>query len=87
LTLGYAGANPYEAAGQGVSALPYVGIGYSDYSLKSGWGFWADIGLVVQNPGSAMGLGRTLSGAQGVDDLMRELQLSPMLQLGVNYAF
>ena len=87
LTLGYAGANPYEASGQGVSALPYVGIGYSDYSLKSGWGFWADIGLVVQNPGSAMGLGRTLSGAQGVDDLMRELQLSPMLQLGVNYSF
>ncbi len=87
LTLGYAGANPYEVSAQGVSALPYLGIGYSDYSLKSGWGFWADIGLVVQNPGSAMGLGRTLSGAQGVDDLMRELQLSPMLQLGVNYSF
>ena len=87
LTLGYAGANPYEASGQGASALPYLGIGYSDFSLKSGWGFWADIGLVVQSPGSALGLGRTLSGAQGVDDLMRELQLSPMLQLGVNYSF
>lgn len=87
LTLGYAGANPYEASGQGASALPYLGIGYSDYSLKSGWGFWADVGLVMHNPGSAMGLGRTLPGTQGVDDLVRELQLSPMLQLGVNYSF
>lgn len=87
LALGYAGANPYDASAQGVSALPYVGIGYSDYSLKSGWGFWADVGLLVQNPSSAAGLGRTLSGTQGVDDLVRELQLSPMLQLGVNYSF
>lgn len=84
---GHPSVNPFDGAVQGVSALPYLGIGYSDYSLKSGWGFWADIGLVVQNPGSAMGLGRTLSGAQGFDDLMRELQLSPMVQLGVNYSF
>jgi len=81
------GASLYEPSGQNPSALPYIGIGYSDYSLKSGWGFWADVGLLVQSPGSAMGLGRTLSGAQGFDDLMRELQLSPMVQLGVNYSF
>ena len=86
LMLGGPAPGAYDLYGQGVSALPYLGVGYSNYSLKSGWGFWADIGLVVQNPGSA-GLGRTLGGAQGVDDLMRELQLSPMLQLGVNYAF
>ena len=47
---------------QGISAMPYLGIGYSDYSLKTGWGFWADIGLVVQSPGSALGMGRVLSG-------------------------
>lgn len=70
-----------------LSAMPYLGIGYSDYSLKSGWGFWADIGLVVQSPGSALGVGRALTGAQGLDDLVRELRLSPMLQLGVNYSF
>ncbi|HMO48303.1 MAG TPA: hypothetical protein PKB14_20045 [Rubrivivax sp.] len=69
------------------SALPYLGVGYSDYSLKSGWGFWADIGMVVQSPGQALGVGRTLGGSQGVDDLVRELRLSPMLQLGVNYSF
>ena len=38
--------------------MPYLGIGYSDYSLKTGWGFWADIGLVVQSPGGALGMGR-----------------------------
>jgi hypothetical protein len=76
-----------DPASQGFSARPYLGVGYSDYSLKTGWGFWADIGLVVQSPGSAWGIGRTISGAQSVDDLVRELRLSPMLQLGVNYSF
>ena len=72
---------------QGVSAMPYLGIGYSDYSLKNGWGFWADIGLVVQSPSNALGMTRVMSGTQSLDDLVRELRLSPMLQLGVNYSF
>ncbi len=76
-----------EPTNQSLSAMPYLGIGYSDYSLKTGWGFWADIGLVVQSPGNATGMGRVLSGSQSVDDLVRELRLSPMLQLGVNYSF
>jgi hypothetical protein len=72
---------------QGISAMPYLGIGYSDYSLKTGWGFWADIGLVVQSPGNALGMGRVLSGSQSVDDLVHELRMTPLLQLGVNYSF
>jgi hypothetical protein len=76
-----------EPGNQGISAMPYLGIGYSDYSLKSGWGFWADIGLVMQSPGNALGVGRVLSGSQSVDDLVHELRLSPLLQLGVNYSF
>ena len=87
LTLGNLGASAYDTGTHSLSTLPYLGIGYSDYSLKTGWGFWADVGLVVQNPGSALGLGRTLSGTQGVDDLVRELQLSPMVQMGGNYSF
>jgi hypothetical protein len=70
-----------------VSAMPYVGFGYSDISLKTGWGFWADIGLVVQSPGNALGLGRVLSGTQGVEELMRDLRMAPMVQLGVSYSF
>jgi hypothetical protein len=76
-----------DPSAYGFSTMPYLGIGYSDISLKSGWGFWADIGLVVQSPGGALGLGRVLSGTQGVDELMRELRMSPLVQLGVNYSF
>jgi hypothetical protein len=82
LTSELAGAQAYS-----ISTLPYVGIGYSGMSLKHGWGFWADVGLVVQSPGSAVGLGRALSGSQGVDEVLRELRMAPMVQLGVNYAF
>ena len=45
------------------------------------------MGVVAQSPSQALGAGRMLGGAQGVDDLVRELRLSPMLQLGVNYSF
>ncbi len=76
-----------EPANYSVSTLPYVGLGYSETSVKTGWGFWADVGLVVQSPGNAAGLGRVLSGSQGMDDLLRDMRMSPMLQMGVNYAF
>jgi hypothetical protein len=69
------------------STLPYVGLGYSGIHAKSGWGFWADVGLVVQNPGNMLGVGRVVSGSQSAEDLVRELRLSPLLQLGVNYSF
>lgn len=84
------GADPAmygDASTEGLATLPYLGLGYSGLWAKSGWGFWADLGVVVQSPGGALGVSRVLSGSQGVDDLMRELRLSPMLQLGVNYAF
>jgi hypothetical protein len=85
--LGHGAMLPYDSSGQSVSALPYLGIGYSDYSLKTGWGFWADIGLVVQQPGNALRMGSVLSGTQSMEDLLRDLRMSPMLQLGVNYSF
>ncbi len=76
-----------DAQAYGVSTVPYVGIGYSDFGLKSGWGWWADVGLLVQSPGGALGLGRVVSGSQGLDDVLRDLRMAPMVQLGVNYAF
>jgi hypothetical protein len=78
---------PYDPAAPGLSAMPYLGLGYSEHSLKTGWGFWADIGLVVQSPGQALGVGRVFLGGQSAEELVRELRLSPMLQLGVNYSF
>lgn len=63
---------------------PYLGIGYSGSSLRSGLSFSADVGLAAQNPG-AIRFGRV--GAAGFDDWARDLRLTPVLQLGVSYSF
>jgi hypothetical protein len=78
-------------AGEGTTPesanLPYLGVGYSAGSDRGGWGFSADLGLLALNPASAVRLGRALSGGQNLDDLLREVRLSPLLQVGVSYRF
>jgi len=69
------------------SALPYVGIGYSGLTGRGGWSFSADFGLVALAGGKMVRLGRVVGGNQGLDDLVRELRLSPVLQFGASYAF
>ena len=69
------------------SAVPYFGVGYTGLSARSRWSFSADLGMVARSPGQALKLGRVLTGSQGVDDLLRELRLAPLLQLGVSYSF
>lgn len=81
LSLGLAGAEAETAT------LPYLGVGYSGLSLRGGWSVSADLGLVALTPGNAVRLGRVLGGTQGLDELMRDLRLSPVLQLGVSYSF
>lgn len=64
----------------------YIGVGYSGLkSLKAtggGWGFSADIGVMALQPRSAVRLGQ-----QHVGDIVGDLHLSPLLQLGVSYSF
>lgn len=69
------------------ATLPYLGLGYTGQSLRSGWGFSADLGLFARSAGSVVRLGRTVSGSQTLDDAIRELRMTPLLQLGVSYAF
>ncbi len=76
-------AHPYND----VIAVPYLGVGYTDLPSRSGWGFRADFGLMALRPQSAVQFGSALSGAQGIDDLLREMRLSPLIQFGVSYAF
>jgi len=75
-------AEPSEAW----SVVPYLGVGYSSISLRGGWGFTADFGLAGTQGGLRARRDPGL-GAQGTDDLLRELRLTPVLQFGASYAF
>jgi hypothetical protein len=81
------GAGPTfaDASGDANQTLPYLGIGYSGSSLRGGWGFSADLGLTAQNGGNQR-LARAMM-SQTLDDTLRELRLTPVLQLGVSYRF
>lgn len=70
----------------GLMATPYAGVGYSATSLRQGWGFSADLGLLSPRTSQA---GRLRPGAnmQGIDDLLRDMRLAPLLQVGVSYSF
>lgn len=69
------------------ASLPYVGLGYSGLSLRGGWSVSADLGLIAENPSGLSRAGRALFGSQGLDAALRELRLSPLLQVGVRYQF
>lgn len=69
------------------STVPYLGIGYSSLPSRGGWSWTADLGLVSRAPGNAVRLGRVFSGSQNLDDVVRDLKLAPVVQLGVTYAF
>ncbi|MBC7992838.1 MAG: hypothetical protein H7Z15_06305 [Rhizobacter sp.] len=64
------------------TTVPYLGVGYTGLSSKGGWGLSADLGLMALNPRSATKLGN-----QSLDDTMRDLRFTPLLQLGVSYSF
>lgn len=69
-----------------LDSAPYLGIGYTSTAAKSGWGFSADIGLAART-GSTGQLGRALGGQQSLDDTLRELRLTPLVNVGVSYSF
>ncbi len=74
-----------DAGNDNTATWPYLGIGYSGASLRGGWGFSADLGLAAQNPG-VLRASRAWTG-QSLDDTLRELRFTPVLQLGVSYRF
>ncbi len=73
-----------ESASEPWAAVPYIGVGWSGISVRGGWGVSADLGLAGRSSGSG---GLRVSGNQSLDDLLRELRISPMVQVGVSYAF
>ncbi len=67
--------------------LPYVGLGYTSLSLREGWGFSADVGLGGLRPGERLRLGRSGPTAAQVENVLNDLRLAPVIQLGVSYSF
>jgi hypothetical protein len=82
---GPAGSTMADVNGEGTQTMPYVGVGYSGSSVSGGWGFSADLGIAAENGGNQR-LMRSLM-SQSLDDTLRELRLTPVLQLGVSYRF
>ncbi|MCR5866858.1 MAG: hypothetical protein ACK4PH_10975 [Aquincola tertiaricarbonis] len=72
-----------DASGEAASTVPYLGVGYTGLSVRGGWGFTADVGLMAL--GGGLRVGRSLGPSP--DDLARDLRLMPVLQLGVSYSF
>jgi hypothetical protein len=73
---------PTEAS---AGALPYLGVGYTGLSARGGWGFSADLGLIGAAPRTP-GLQWQRSGPS-LDEMLRDLRLTPTVQLGVSYSF
>ena len=73
-----------ETLSEGWSAVPYVGVGWSGVSVRGGWGLSADLGLAGRSSG---GLRVNQNAGQALDDVLREWRLTPVIHLGVSYAF
>jgi hypothetical protein len=68
-------------------AMPYLGLGYSAWWAKAGIGVSADLGLAAQRPGQAVRFGRVMQGSESLDEMLHAMQISPMFQVNLSYAF
>lgn len=68
-------------------AQPYLGLGYSGLFTRAGWAFSADIGLGRWATSDSPRLGQGTPSDGQVERLLDDLRLSPVIQLGVRYAF
>lgn len=71
--------------------VPYVGAGYSTRLTESSgvgsWQFNADLGIISLNSRNFDRVRNVFQGEQGIEELIRELRLRPVIKFSVNYAF
>ncbi len=67
------------------TSLSYMGIGYTGQTLRGGFSFSADLGLISNTNIAGLRLGR--SNAVGMEDVLRDLRYKPVLQLGLSYSY
>lgn len=77
------GNSPGLDAGDPTTAMSYLGLGYTGQSLRGGWGFSADLGLLGNSSSLRLGNSR----GPGMDELLRDLRFQPVLQLGLSYSY
>jgi hypothetical protein len=68
-------------------ALPYIGLGYTTLSARQRWSVSADIGLGGLRAGERVRFGSSNGHAQQVENILNDLRMAPVLQLGISYAF
>jgi len=76
-------SSPGLDAGDPTTTMSYLGLGYTGQSLRGGWGFSADLGLLSNSTGLRLGNSR----GPGLDELLRDLRFQPVLQLGLSYSY
>lgn len=81
--LGWRDRGGIDSGDLSMTSLPYLGIGVTGLSLRGGWGVSADIGLA----GYGLRPARNNLDLNATEEVLRELRLTPVLQLGVSYAF
>jgi hypothetical protein len=76
-----------ESVHASFSAKPYVGLGWSSVNLTGSWGLSADLGFTAgRKPVAA--IDNSLRGtSRSLEELVRDLRLAPVLNLGLSYAF
>lgn len=77
----------YQPGAEGPATVPYLGLGFTGPAWRTGLAITADLGLVAERPAAAGGLGRAMFGNQGMDRSLREMRVSPVMQLGMRYTF
>ena len=80
------GQAPYTGA-DAPGTVPYLGFGFTGAAWRQSLSITADLGLVAERPGAAGSVGRAIFGNQGMQSALREMRLSPLLQLGMRYTF
>ena len=85
--LAESGGGLVASAAASTDALPYLGVGFSSVLWHDSLALSADMGWVSERPSAAAAAGRALFGNQGFDGALREMRLSPVLQLSLRYRF
>jgi hypothetical protein len=77
---------PWSSGGESASR-PYLGLGYSGSAWLPGLSLVADVGLVSENFSALGQWARAAAGSQSFDQTLREMRWTPVLQIGLRWAF